>query len=1320
MARKTPTTLLILAADPLSQSRLRLDEEVREIQNGLRHSRRKLNVKQQWATRTKDLRRALLDHKPTYVHFCGHGGGEAGIVLDDHPVSAEALAGLFALFSSSVKCVVLNACYSIVQATAIAQHIDAVIGMNREIGDRAAIEFAVAFYDAVGAGEPISLSFELGCNAIHLAGIQEHLTPKLLHADAEKISQATAPVPAAASSRYDWDGAPAATLLLGRESEAEQLRAWILEDRCRLVMVIGLGGIGKTDLVTCLARGGNRAAGTSGVLADGIQSHFHSVIWRSLLNAPPPHDLFTDILATVADHHRTASPSPDRQIAAIVEHLQAFRTLIILDNVESVLQPSDSAMRYRDGYEAYGYLFEQVAKLAHQSCLLLTSREKPRVVADLEGIKRPVRSLALAGIGVDETRELFAEIGFFTGGEEDWERLVTLYHGNPLALELAARHIEQVFNGDLKAFLCGGRPVFGGLQDLLDWHLDRLSAKETELMYWLAIEREPVTIATLVDDLVSPISREHIASTLQSLQRRLPLEHIFSQQFALQPVLIEHITARLVDQLGSWFTLAPAAVLEHATQKLVESVRLELRSGKLELLNGFALLKATAKENVRESQRRLIVAPILERLGHFPDDQDLASHLIQLLEDWRAERPGEPGYVAGNVINCLTHLRCDLRGQDFSRLRIWQACLDSARLQDVDFSRSEFRNTTFRHGFGAIFALCYSPDGALIAAGDGNGDVHVLRAANGEPVLRCTGHSDAITCVTFSSDGRTLASASFDNTIRLWSVAGGQCLTVLLGHKGWIYSLAFSPDGSSLASAGEDGSVLLWSTRPARLVSTLADAESFIAAVAFSPDGRYLAFGGATKVITVLRLPDLGREDLMIAHTGRIRSIAFSPDGGLLASGAEDGLVILWRLGQGTPVTSFIGHSATVRSLSFNGPGDVLASASDDHTVRLWKTVDPECIQSFDVSEDRVWAVAFSPGGRTIATGSEDCAIRIWSTETCECLMTIRGYSNKTRALAFSPEAWLLTSGSEDHAVRLWDIRSGEAIHELVGHASGVWSLASSSDHRWVASAGEDLAIRVWHLPSKSCRYVLYGHDDWVRSLGFDTTARTLASAGEDGRILLWNMVDGKCLADFRVDVSRLFAVAFCGGDRLLAGGGSDGTIRILSRENGRRIGELRGHQGWISSVVDCGDGILASSSEDGTIRLWDVASMDCVRKLEVGVKIWCCAYCSASRGIVGGTDDGVLRYWDLQGREGERRVQAHQGSIWSAAVSSDGSIVATAGDDGTIRLWRLPDLVPALGPTTLRPTRPYEGMNISGSTGLSTAQKEALRALGAIDMQPV
>jgi hypothetical protein len=178
-------TILLMAANPRNTSQLRLDEEVREIDEGLRRAskREQFKLKQRWAVRSRDFYRAILDIQPQIIHFCGHGALEDGIVLEDETgqatfMQAETLSSMFELFvTKGVECVLLNACYSQIQAEAISQHVNYVIGMNRTIGDRAAINFAVAFYDALGAGEEIEFAFKLGCS--QLVSLKEHETPVL-------------------------------------------------------------------------------------------------------------------------------------------------------------------------------------------------------------------------------------------------------------------------------------------------------------------------------------------------------------------------------------------------------------------------------------------------------------------------------------------------------------------------------------------------------------------------------------------------------------------------------------------------------------------------------------------------------------------------------------------------------------------------------------------------------------------------------------------------------------------------------------------------------------------------------------------------------------------------------------------------------------------------------------------------------------------------------------------------------------------------------------------------------------------------------------
>ncbi|MFN6572299.1 AAA-like domain-containing protein [Dendronalium sp. ChiSLP03b] len=176
--------ILILTANPKNTSRLRLDEEVREIQAALDQSKQRdeFEIITRWAVRVDDLQPILLDHNPDIVHFSAHGGGSQGLALEDELgqmqlVSSTALAGLFKLFKAKVECVFLNACYSEEQAKAIHQHINCVVGMNQAIGDIAAVKFAKGFYRAIATDKTYKEAFEFGCNLIDLQNIPESSTP---------------------------------------------------------------------------------------------------------------------------------------------------------------------------------------------------------------------------------------------------------------------------------------------------------------------------------------------------------------------------------------------------------------------------------------------------------------------------------------------------------------------------------------------------------------------------------------------------------------------------------------------------------------------------------------------------------------------------------------------------------------------------------------------------------------------------------------------------------------------------------------------------------------------------------------------------------------------------------------------------------------------------------------------------------------------------------------------------------------------------------------------------------------------------------------
>jgi WD40 repeat protein/transcriptional regulator with XRE-family HTH domain len=1141
-------------------------------------------------------------------------------------------------------------------------------------------------------------------------------------------------------SGYSYD----ISQFLDREKHLKDIEQWITEATSKILIIYGLSGIGKTWLAVKVAREFGKA--------------FDHVFWWSLGDERSADDFINElshaILGSARPHVPVSRTSPASsrglswlQTTHLLSLLRDHRCLIVFDNFETAFEEQNVKGSYQSTFAGYAEIVDLVAETEHQSKLVITSRE---LLANVEAVERhdaPVWAVHLEGIPTDYVRSLVADY-VLHGNDGEWQRLTDAYEGNPQAIKLAAPVIRDVFGGHIKNFLEHPALINQKLAGLLDAQFGRLERIERQLLYWLAIRRQPVTVS----ELASLVNRKEVDLTIveavSSLVRRA-LVIKASDGISLSQQVTEYVTAKIVEAMTT--ELKPTSVFLEASS-----------------IHDYPLMQPTSPNYIVQQQR--ILLPVLARLSQEFDEKAVAAHLRDILRNDRESRnkglDSPKSYAVGNLLNLLVALDQDLSDLNLSGYSIRDANLEGITLHNVDATNAYFSDTVFSKDFGSVFGLAYHPNDSYVATGTMDGRIDVWRTRDYkreysllDPEAGQQGSSGWIGAVAFDGDGKLLVSGGFDKVVRLWHMKDRAVAHRWNEHSDAIRSVDISEDGEWVASGSKDRSVYLYSTST-KAATRLGEHESGVRAVKFSSDGRWLASSGEDKAVMVWDLRNLGTSVPLHRHSGIVRPVAFSPESTWLASAGHDGLIILWHLVDGagerprwTYFTTLKNRNlAPVMALAFN-PSDPtrLISGDSSYNIVIWDIrthltgerppKEAEAIQICLPAPHTqpVRAIAFDRRGTRFVTGGEDQSIRFWNTQGDHCLRVIQGYVDAILCVATSHDGRWVATGHQDHNVYVWDAEKlattyegeqGERIKpcfSLKEHNGEVWAVDFHPHEPYLISSAGDGSVILWDLRSQDrTPTTLSGdHASAVRAAHFSPDGKRLATGDDGGRLLFWDvnlrlsLIQQRGKALEHEDGVR--SVAFSANGQYLASGSEDRGVRIWSVDDQSLQAQHHEHKSEVWAVTFGAEhACVYSAGTDGSIYKWRWVEQnhpeEFGQSMAVRERIYALALTPSGRYLAASGEERNIYIWDLEAASPEiqaRLYSSHNGAISSLAFLSENCLTSVS-RDGSLRTWDWMGVTNT--PIRLgRAPLPYEGLNIRGAKGLSE-EKISLLKLGAIE----
>ena len=572
---------------------------------------------------------------------------------------------------------------------------------------------------------------------------------------------------------------------------------------------------------------------------------------------------------------------------------------------------------------------------------------------------------------------------------------------------------------------------------------------------------------------------------------------------------------------------------------------------------------------------------------------------------------------------------------------------------------------------GPVLSLIFNPRGDTFASGSQDTKIIIWDFWNREIKAVLHGHLEAVNSLSYCNNGSRLASGSSDKTIKIWNSFSNTEDTTIDNLDGKIRSVAFNPfNPQFLASLGSDNSICIWDLSVCKNIHSLKVLNDNIVSIAYSPNGINIISGSSGSTIRIWDVNEKEAEISIKGHSDIVQCITFFPRGKSFISTSSDRSIKIWNSQEHYEDSNALTSPTEIFSFALSKDMKILASVGRSRNVWIYDFPSGAIKKELQGHHDYILYTCFNCNDAYLASSSFDNSIIVWDTKTWSKHRQYFKTNTVTNAIAFSPDSKILAGGCDDMTITLWDFDTANVCGMLVGHTSAINSVQYSPNGLYLLSASDDFSVRLWNT-NDNTQELKFIHGDSCEFGIFISNGKRIATSSGDQTVKVWNIHSGKEEYSFNMHLGTVRGLSASSDGEYLASISDDRTIKVWNLSTFKEEMTLNLNKDAGRSVYFAGDDSYLVNNCKFSIQLWSIKEKLRERKLLSHTKSLR-EVIFIGEMIATSSEDKTIKFWDLKTMELKSTMKGHTATVHSIAASPDRQLLASSSTDKTIRIWNI------------------------------------------------